>query len=1182
MHSPRIFWKCAGIASLLGLLVLGALPLAQVTPDAVAASTVSGTVYRDYNANGMREAVEPGIPGIIVTAYDATGAPVASTTTRNGFGIPSAGPVGSYDLNPSVPGPYRIEFSGWPAYLRPGAHGSQSGTSIQFVPDGVNATINVGLQHPSQYCQDNPTLLTACYVNGDPTVNGSTANLPWLVEVPSNPAATSGLNTYRSSGSHIGSTWGIAWQARSRTALVAAVMKRHTGFGPGGPGAIYRVDLTNSARNGTLLVDLNTLGIPGAFAGNDPRTPGDLSATATTPNHDPAAFDAVGKLSLGGIDLSEDERTLWVMNLYARTLLEIRVGVPAATPTAADVTVHTLPDPGCSDGVFRPWAVKVHDGKVYIGGVCSGETPTPPATKNSDRSDLRAYVYVHDPAGPVSTFSPVIDFPLDYPRGYISAQSATQANAGWLPWIDSWSDIGPPPTGWPTPDNGPFGQTMYPQPMLTALEFDNNGAMILGFLDRAGMQLGNNNYSPLASDTQTYEGAVAGDTLRACPNASGVYILESNGSCGGQTSTGANNNQGPGNGEYYVRDSYTNSHQEVTLGGLAMLRTQNQVVVSVYDPLDPGPYRSGGLRWFSNSDGSLVRGYLVFGQDEVTGTGTQGRPATFGKAAGLGDVVAVCNAAPIEIGNRVWRDSNGNGVQDAGEPPIPGVIVRLFAPDGTTELGMAITDANGDYFFSSGPGTNTTAAKYSIAGLTPNTAGYSLRIYPSENTGPLAGLQVTRRDADPTLGGDTRDSDATAAAGPTPVYLITFGTGDPGANDHTYDFGFAPSLSLGNLVWNDSNNNGVVDSGEPGIDGVAVELYPDANADGTPDSPTPLATTTTSGGGLYRFDNLVPGTYVVVLPGSNFATGGPLAGLRSSTGTVGAASGPYEPGVDSNTDIDNDDNGTGSGGQIVSRSITLAAGSEPTTDGDSDPDSNLTLDIGVFWPASLGSIVWDDTNRNGQRDQGEAGVPNVTVTLYDASGNALATTTTDGTGFYTFTNLPPGTYSIGFSGLPPGYSFTQRDVGADTSDSDVDPATGRTVPTTLVPGQNDPTWWAGIYASPTAITVLSFTAERGGAAVVVRWTTGAELNSWGFHLLRSSDGTRANAVQVTLQLVPAAGRGGNGASYRWVDQTAQPGVTYTYWLVEVEQGGTTAEYGPATVAGAAASPMYRYLPLIRQ
>jgi hypothetical protein len=101
---------------------------------------------------------------------------------------------------------------------------------------------------------------------------------------------------------------------------------------------------------------------------------------------------------------------------------------------------------------------------------------------------------------------------------------------------------------------------------------------------------------------------------------------------------------------------------------------------------------------------------------------------------------------------------------------------------------------------------------------------------------------------------------------------------------------------------------------------------------------------------------------------------------------------------------------------------------------------------------------------------------------------------------------------------------------------------------------------------PTSVNLTAFTATRQGDAVEVRWETSAERETWGFHLLRSSTGRRADATQVTPRLIPAEGRAGGGASYRWRDENVQPGVIYSYWLRELERDGAAHEYGPASSA----------------
>jgi uncharacterized repeat protein (TIGR01451 family) len=85
----------------------------------------------------------------------------------------------------------------------------------------------------------------------------------------------------------------------------------------------------------------------------------------------------------------------------------------------------------------------------------------------------------------------------------------------------------------------------------------------------------------------------------------------------------------------------------------------------------------------------------------------------------------------------------------------------------------------------------------------------------------------------------------------------------PGAADLDQDFGYDGLGSIGDFIWEDLDGDGVQDGGEPGIDGITVELTfegPDGSF-GTLDDV--VLTDVTAGGGAYLFDTLPPGDYTV-------------------------------------------------------------------------------------------------------------------------------------------------------------------------------------------------------------------------------------------------------------------------------------------------------------------------------
>ncbi len=145
-------------------------------------------------------------------------------------------------------------------------------------------------------------------------------------------------------------------------------------------------------------------------------------------------------------------------------------------------------------------------------------------------------------------------------------------------------------------------------------------------------------------------------------------------------------------------------------------------------------------------------------------------------------------------------------------------------------------------------------------------------------------------------------------------------------------------------------------------------------------------------------------------------------------------------------------------GQYVTATATGTAADGWT----SEFSANVAVTGGGTGNAVVGNRVWNDIDGDGVQDSGEAGLSGVTVKLWTAAGLLHATTTSASDGSYAFTNVAPGDYYLEFV-LPSGYAFSPSYQTDSTLDSNADPADGRTETFTLIAGQVDPTFDAGLF-----------------------------------------------------------------------------------------------------------------------
>ncbi|MEZ4684825.1 MAG: SdrD B-like domain-containing protein [Bacteroidia bacterium] len=436
---------------------------------------------------------------------------------------------------------------------------------------------------------------------------------------------------------------------------------------------------------------------------------------------------------------------------------------------------------------------------------------------------------------------------------------------------------------------------------------------------------------------------------------------------------------------------------------------------------------------------------------------------------------------PKSVGNMVWHDDDGKWIlestsndglyQDSTEAVIQGVAMSVYADadsngiaDTSTPIARDTTDGGGFYLFD-----------YLTCG------GYIVKV-DAGNFAPGAVLDgfisSTITETDPNNDVDNNDNgleDPTAYSkfgwnyaangvcsgtiyldhddaptGESPLDPTDPNGGDGVPEDDnanmTIDFGFVEPGKFGNLVWEDLNKNGLQEGSEPLVADVIVYLYMYNPSDS---SWMYMDTDTTDNVGDYRFCYLPPNRQYYV----EFEDGSlPTNYIFTARDVGGNVPFPVRDSIDSDA-------------HPVS-GLTIPTLISPT-------EYDTTWDAGIYEPlASIGDFVWFDNDRDGIQDPGEPGVEGVVVYLLNAAGDTVNTDTTDNSGRYFFEGIDPGNYLIVFDlgTIPTDYVVSPKDQGVtDASDSDANPATGRTQLTNLAPDEVDRRWDMGIYLPPASI-----------------------------------------------------------------------------------------------------------------
>lgn len=412
------------------------------------------------------------------------------------------------------------------------------------------------------------------------------------------------------------------------------------------------------------------------------------------------------------------------------------------------------------------------------------------------------------------------------------------------------------------------------------------------------------------------------------------------------------------------------------------------------------------------------------------------------------------------VGDFVWNDLNGNGVQDPGEPGVPNVRVELHDENGFL-IAVVYTDEEGHYHIYDVP-----------------VGDYYLQFYfPSDYfvTDPNAG------------GNDNNDSDVGSFNGPGTTQIFTV---EAGENVDNFDLGLYQCVEVGELVWFDTNKNDLKDPSENGINGLRVELY--KFVDGTAILWDYVYTGhkpgTPSDDGYYKFC-VPPGDYYVAFDMT-------IPGLVRAVPDAGPE------------DVDSDI--TGANGQGSTATFTLTAGNH-----------RCDIAAGFYAMASVGDRVWVDQDVDGVRDLNEPRVAGVKVEVVNvASQNVVRTAYTDSNGEYTIDYLAKDDYYVRVT-PPPGYNFTAANMGSEDKDSDIDHTNGANTTQVIStkPGEHFPNVDAGLTYSVLPLVLGEFHGTHENSINRLFWSVDDISDISNFELLRM---TEENGAFESIALIEAA------------------------------------------------------------
>lgn len=342
--------------------------------------------------------------------------------------------------------------------------------------------------------------------------------------------------------------------------------------------------------------------------------------------------------------------------------------------------------------------------------------------------------------------------------------------------------------------------------------------------------------------------------------------------------------------------------------------------------------------------------------------------------------------------------------------------------------------------------------------------------------------------------------------------------------------------AIGDTIWYDANQNGLQESGKPGISGVLVRLTEPGGG---------VRTAVTDGDGHYLFAGVLGGVYTVAVDGSTLPTAAfvPTSGPQSQLSplTVNLALGQdYR-----NADF----------GYVVPSSIQVTKrldGVSPMRLGEPLHYTILITNTGASWVTNLPLQDLYDSRLirfesaipaiTDLRNDGQLDWPDLTADLGDlAPGAGLAV-------HLTFSSLRDTGQA------PNGVAVNTALVAGALGDPD---GPGGSLGS-LQPLATQQSAVSVVIQGPTAAALAQGGVARTVSGVTIHWQTASEVNMVGFNLLRRSQDGVSQPINQDLILAEQAGLD-RGSAYTVLDSDLLPGQSSLYVLEIVAPDGHTTQ-----------------------